>query len=551
MIRHALTLLLLSTTITGQVTSPDSPYNPESQDDGDALAERAVNPGIKPLPSVKPAPGSKPAPSVVPPRNQTSSHIPSTFSKSIRITTSSHWSSYAPSSSRKPTWSPLPSSTRKPSQLPSSTWHSSALKPSSTPAPIHVSNGETVAAAVGAVIIGGILGGFVMAPSGALLPIAAGQTAVLSAAAGSGAAGSMPEFELDPVEDKPDLPESVPEVKPTQQKPTEKPTEKPATPTQVPTPSQSYDPETASETYDPWTSSAPWSSSAPPSEFPSSTSAPFSWTSSEPASSLVTTSSVWSTTIATSTSSAAPTSTVLNWIDHDKVAALNEATSLGLEGQLQLRFNPELFVSGGCDPYPAVDAFGSLGAGLRPTGGGRSGCGNGGTGQVYVRRGSSQGRTAIMYSYYFPKVRWAKGNDNGHTHYWASIVVWVNRWGCEGDTDVSAVFPVGVSFTRDHTVWDTAQTGDISYLESTHPKMQIHDNAMSPFTGADGDKVFERTLVAWDALPDAAERALSLVEYEKTQVPFIDANFQTYLDAAYKESFYGALTDQQGCGGTN
>ncbi|KAK1854913.1 necrosis and ethylene inducing peptide 2 precursor [Colletotrichum chrysophilum] len=195
-------------------------------------------------------------------------------------------------------------------------------------------------------------------------------------------------------------------------------------------------------------------------------------------------------------------------------------------------------------------------AGLKPTGGGRSGCDAGGTAQVYVRRGQSLDRTGIMYSYYMPKVRWGKDNDEGHRHYWASVVVWVNQFGCEDD-DATSYFPVGVSFTSDHLSWDTATTGKISFSSSqvgvdqaTHPKMQIHDIALSPFAGADGDKLFERTIVGWDSLSKEAQDALSDVRYEKTQVPFIDANFQTQLNAAYRESFYGGIVDQKGCSGS-
>ncbi|KAH0422561.1 npp1 domain protein [Colletotrichum camelliae] len=205
-----------------------------------------------------------------------------------------------------------------------------------------------------------------------------------------------------------------------------------------------------------------------------------------------------------------------NWLDHDKIVPFTQNASPGFDGQLELRFNPNLYVSGGCDPYAAVDSSGNLGAGLKPTGGGRDGCGDGKGGQVYVRRGVSQGRVGIMYSYYFPKVRWAKGNDNGHRHYWASIVVWINRWGCDVD-DATSAWPVGVSFTTDHLKWGVAKAGDITFKSSG--------------VGVD--------------MP--TPQALADVKYEKTEVPFVDANFQRQLDAAYQESFYGGLSDQQGC----
>ncbi|KAK1854916.1 npp1 domain-containing protein [Colletotrichum chrysophilum] len=169
-------------------------------------------------------------------------------------------------------------------------------------------------------------------------------------------------------------------------------------------------------------------------------------------------------------------------------------------------------------------------AGLKPTGGGRSGCGDGKGGQVYVRRGISQGHVGILYSYYFPKARWAKGDNNGHRHYWASIVVWLNRWGCRVD-DITSTWPIS----------------EVGVDMPTHLQMQIHDIAIAPFTGASGDKVYSRVLVGWESLPKEALQALSNVKYEKTGVPFVEANFQRQLDAAYRESFYHGLSDQQDC----
>lgn len=48
------------------------------------------------------------------------------------------------------------------------------------------------------------------------------------------------------------------------------------------------------------------------------------------------------------------------WINHDAVVPFTQKASV-VGGSLELRFNPFLFVSGGCDPYPAVDAQGNLG----------------------------------------------------------------------------------------------------------------------------------------------------------------------------------------------
>ncbi|OHE99115.1 hypothetical protein CORC01_05608 [Colletotrichum orchidophilum] len=100
-------------------------------------------------------------------------------------------SSQPPPSSRQTSSSRPTSSTLQPIPRPSPT---QSLAPTATPEVLHVSNGETVAAVVGAIIIAGAGGGLVLVPSGALLPIAAGTTAVVTA---STAANGAQEYELE------------------------------------------------------------------------------------------------------------------------------------------------------------------------------------------------------------------------------------------------------------------------------------------------------------------------------------------------------------------
>ncbi|KAF4810812.1 hypothetical protein CGCSCA5_v010429 [Colletotrichum siamense] len=430
--------------------------------------------------------------------------------------------------------------------LPSKTIPFSATS-SAARAIVHVSNGETVAVAAGVIVVGTGIGGFFIF-NGITSPIAGGASVVAGSSASAPGDLTNPEDPTDP--DDPNYPVSTNE--PDKIKSDAFDTTTGASPQTSVKPSSpvstSTSDDTKSDVSGMATSTTPQTSAT--ASFPIST-GKSDGTKSD---TLATTSTTLRTSV--TASSARPTSTstddvALSWIDHDKVAALTQNASPGLEGQLELRFNPDLYVSGGCDPYPAVDALGSLGAGLKPTGGGRSGCGDGKGGQVYVRRGVSQGHVGIMYSYYFPKVRWAKGDNNGYRHYWASIVVWLNRWGCRAD-DITSTWAVGVSFTTDHLTWGDAKgisfrSSEVGVDMPTHPQMQIHDIAIAPFTGASGDKVYSRVLVGWESLPEEALQALSNVKYEKTEVPFIEANFQRQLDAAYRESFYHGLSDTQGC----
>ncbi|KAK1948703.1 hypothetical protein LY78DRAFT_698067 [Colletotrichum sublineola] len=242
------------------------------------------------------------------------------------------------------------------------------------------------------------------------------------------------------------------------------------------------------------------------------------------------------------------------WVPHDQVVAFPQSPSSTV-GELELRFNPWLYNGGGCDPYPGVQADGGLSAGLKPTGGRASGCDNGKTAQVYSRVGKSGdgNRMGIMYSYYMPKVRWGKGAKNGQRHYWASAIVWTDRKSCD-TTDATAVMPVGVSYTVDHLTWEAAPNSDISFksqtegiLQPVQPKLTIHDEKFSPFTGADGPLLFQRTLASWDSLPEKARDSLSHVKYEHTEVPFAPNNFQSHMDAAFKSGFYAGLPPATDC----
>ncbi|KAK2049975.1 NPP1-domain-containing protein, partial [Colletotrichum somersetense] len=225
------------------------------------------------------------------------------------------------------------------------------------------------------------------------------------------------------------------------------------------------------------------------------------------------------------------------WIDHDKVKALPQNASSGLDGELELRFNPDLYIQQGCEIYPAVDAGGNLSGGLRPTGPRRGDCSARGNGQVYARLGMSKGRTGIMYSYYVPKVRWGKHNDEGHRHYWASIVVWVDHQGCDAG-NLTQFVPVGLSFTYDHTTWDKGSASVATWAAGS-PRMSMQNNAIGPLLLSDvSNEAFRRTLVGWDSLPVATRMALSDVRYQHTEVPITDANFQKNMDAAYPEGVY-------------
>ncbi|KAK1992300.1 hypothetical protein LX36DRAFT_674649 [Colletotrichum falcatum] len=54
-------------------------------------------------------------------------------------------------------------------------------------------------------------------------------------------------------------------------------------------------------------------------------------------------------------------------------------------------------------------------------------------------------------------------------------------------------------------------------------------------------------LVGWGPLPRPAKDQLDGIKYEEVMVPFSDAGFQTYLDAAYDEAIYQGTPTEADC----
>ncbi|ETN14699.1 hypothetical protein PPTG_07690 [Phytophthora nicotianae INRA-310] len=72
--------------------------------------------------------------------------------------------------------------------------------------------------------------------------------------------------------------------------------------------------------------------------------------------------------------------------------------------QRTLRYKPSLYVPYGCHPYPAVQADGSVSAGLKGSGPDGGECGGSALGsQVYYRSDWCRNKWAIMYAWYLPK----------------------------------------------------------------------------------------------------------------------------------------------------
>ncbi|KAL8366383.1 hypothetical protein RB595_004924 [Gaeumannomyces hyphopodioides] len=208
-------------------------------------------------------------------------------------------------------------------------------------------------------------------------------------------------------------------------------------------------------------------------------------------------------------------------INHDAVVGFPETVPGGPIGANLLRFKPWLKVFSGCVPFPAVDANGNTGGGLKPTGGSSSGCSKN-LGQVYARAGQYDGRWALMYSWYMPKDSPSPGL--GHRHDWENCVVWID--------DATSASPNIVAMAASgHGGYD--RTSGPFALDGTRPKIRYFSNwplnHQLGFTDVEGG---EQPLVAWESLTDAARNALSTADFGSAGVPFKDDSFMNNLAKA-------------------
>jgi hypothetical protein len=182
-------------------------------------------------------------------------------------------------------------------------------------------------------------------------------------------------------------------------------------------------------------------------------------------------------------------------INHDAVVGFTQTAPSGPVENAFLQFKPWLVVNGGCVPFPAVDASGNTGAGLKPSGGASSGCSQS-TGQVYVRGGYQGSRFAIMYAWYFPK----DGGLVGHRHDWESVIVWIDN------PELANPTVLGIS-TSAHGSYDTI-TSNIP-LDGNRPKIRYYTRGVTNYElGTTNNRGGEQPLIAWDKLPAAARDAL-------------------------------------------
>ncbi|KAK1622021.1 necrosis inducing protein-domain-containing protein [Colletotrichum phormii] len=215
------------------------------------------------------------------------------------------------------------------------------------------------------------------------------------------------------------------------------------------------------------------------------------------------------------------------WKNHNEIAAFQQQMADGTPGDIELRFKPWLNDGSGCFPYAAV----------------------------YSRVGTSNGRPAVLYSWYLPKIQTKTEN---HRHWYLIIVVWLHTETCNaaaGDYDIA-----GISYSTGTETYDKSLTSSTMFASgdsgtgatNTHAIVG-YDGQVNVFPSANNAQYgLSPPLISWDKLSPAATSQFNAFRYEHARCPFTDANIQASLDAAYNADFYANLPAEpdSNCGAT-
>ncbi|POM61990.1 Necrosis inducing-like protein NPP1 type [Phytophthora palmivora] len=213
-------------------------------------------------------------------------------------------------------------------------------------------------------------------------------------------------------------------------------------------------------------------------------------------------------------------------IGHDQVAPFTQPDPVTISEKAAVKFKPQLHISNGCHPYPAVNEAGDTGGGLRNSGAPSGMCKGSGLGsQVYGRSGWHNDVWAIMYAWYFPKDM--ASSDLGHRHDWEHAVIWIDN----PDVVEPKILAVSVSSHSGYSKKTEIPADSINgtsvliNYESTWP----YDHDLR-FTTKGGEY---QLLIMWEQLTDAAREALSSTDFGKAVMPMTDFRFPGKLDKAW------------------
>ncbi|ETM53700.1 hypothetical protein F442_02971 [Phytophthora nicotianae P10297] len=223
----------------------------------------------------------------------------------------------------------------------------------------------------------------------------------------------------------------------------------------------------------------------------------------------------------------------VNYINHDEVEPFAQPKPTTDSEKAAVKYKPQFHVSYGCHPYPAVQADGSVSAGLKGSGPMDGECEGSPLGsQVYSRSGWYEDMWAIMYAWYLPKGRSTKYQRR---HYWEVAVVWIDDPALANST----ILGVSLNYGRRH---NSQVPVEEQYLHGSRVKLESFKGFGVPrprlrFTDLEGET---QDLITWEQLTEEARDALSNAKFQRGLIkrlrgdmPLKDGVFEKRLEDAY------------------
>ncbi|GMF12909.1 unnamed protein product [Phytophthora lilii] len=152
-------------------------------------------------------------------------------------------------------------------------------------------------------------------------------------------------------------------------------------------------------------------------------------------------------------------------INHDQVQPFAQPKPVTDAQKTAVKYKPQLHISYGCHPYPAVQANGSISGGLEWSGPVDGDCEGSSLGsQVYSRSDWFKDKWATMYTWYFPKGR---QGVSGHRHFWEYAIVWTDTPSPDNSTLLGVSMSAGVGYEKQTPTM-------LKYLDGTSVKLDSH-----------------------------------------------------------------------------
>ncbi|KAI9985112.1 hypothetical protein PInf_004421 [Phytophthora infestans] len=224
-------------------------------------------------------------------------------------------------------------------------------------------------------------------------------------------------------------------------------------------------------------------------------------------------------------------------IDHDAVQPFAQPEPTMESQKSAVKYKPQLHISYGCHPYPAVQEDGSISAGLKWAGWPNGDCKGSALGsQVYSRSDWYKGKWAIMYAWYFPKSRqYVDKYRFGHRHYWSYAIVWTNNPNPDNSTILGVSMSSGVGYMK------RSPPKSKYVVDGTTVKLDWY---WSFWGSKQGLQLTEKSgetqdLITWEQLSEEARNALSEADFDvswaftKAVMPLKDDIFTSRLKKAY------------------